>query len=118
MNLWPRFIIKKGLVAKCGQIIGRQQYFGDDFLLTSYYRPYVVRALTYLECFQLEKSVVDKLFQYCQFPRLLVRVAQDFCVAPLALARHRLLVCARVLHSLLSAHTLPSPCLLPCCSEV
>ena len=47
-------------------------YFGDDFLLTSYFRPYVVRTLTYMDCFQLENTVISKLFQFGQFPRMQV----------------------------------------------
>jgi hypothetical protein len=61
-------------VAKQGHIVGRGMYFGDDFLLTAYFRPYVVRTLTYTDCFLLESTVLKRLFQYGQFPRLQVRV--------------------------------------------
>ncbi len=71
-------MIKRGLVAKCGMIIGRGQYFGDDFLLTAYFRPYVVRSLTYLDCFTLDATVLSRLFQYGQFARVQVRNAAVF----------------------------------------
>ena len=66
------YMIKKGVVAKQGHIVGRGMYFGDDFLLTSYFRPYVVRTLTYMDCFLLDNTVIHKLFQFGQFPRLQV----------------------------------------------
>jgi hypothetical protein len=47
-------------------------YFGDDFLLTSYFRPYVIRTLTYLDCFTISAEVLRKLFQYGQFSRIQV----------------------------------------------
>ncbi len=71
------YLIKHGLVAKCGQVKGRNMYFGEDFLLTSYFRPYIVRTLTYMDCFLLENTVVWKLFQYGQFPRLQVHGSPD-----------------------------------------
>ena len=71
--LLNRYTIKKGLVAKSGTVIGRGMYFGDDFLLTSYFRPYIVRTLTYLDCFQLDRAVIINLFQFGQFPRLQAR---------------------------------------------
>jgi hypothetical protein len=67
------FMIRKGVVAKQGSIVGRDMYFGDDFLLTSYFRPYIVRTLTYTDCFLLDSAVLWRLFQYGQFPRLQVR---------------------------------------------
>ena len=69
---WPRYIVQKGVVAKQGSVVGRGMYFGDDFLLTTYFRPYVVRTLTYLDCFLLENTVIHKLFQYGQFPHVQV----------------------------------------------
>ena len=70
------YMIKSGVVAKSQYIFGRGMYFGDDFLLNSYFRPYVVRTLTYLDCFQLENTVIAKLFQFGQFPRLQVSSAR------------------------------------------
>ena len=53
-------------------IFGRGMYFGDDFLLNSFFRPYVVRSLTYLDCFMLKNSVIEELFRFGQFQLLQV----------------------------------------------
>jgi hypothetical protein len=43
-------------------------HFGDDFLLTSFFRPYTVRALTFLDCFRVDRAILYQMFQYGQFP--------------------------------------------------
>lgn len=62
------YTIRRGLAAKAGAVMAAGMYFGDDFLLTSYFRPYTVRALTYLDCFRMDYNVLHKMFQYNQFP--------------------------------------------------
>jgi hypothetical protein len=113
-------MIKSGVVAKSQHIFGRGMYFGDDFLLTTYFRPYVVRTLTYMDCFQLENTVISKLFQFGQFPRLQVRA----CSVGDVRGRHRGLLRVRLTlwplrmssesaetcHSLEAATHPPMPC--------
>ena len=62
------YTIRRGLAAKAGAIMAAGMYFGDDFLLASFFRPYTVRALTYLDCFRMDRSVLAQMFQYKQFP--------------------------------------------------
>ena len=62
------YTIRRGLAAKAGAVMATGMHFGDDFLLTSYFRPYTVRALTYLDCFRMDRSVLAQMFQYKQFP--------------------------------------------------
>jgi CRP-like cAMP-binding protein len=69
------YTIRRGLAAKAGAVIAAGMHFGDDFLLTSFFRPYTVRALTFLDCFRMERAVLYQLFQYGQFPLFQVRGA-------------------------------------------
>ena len=62
------FTIKRGLVASPEAVVGAGMHFGDDFLLTSYYRPYTVRALTFMDCFKLANADLFDLFLYGQYP--------------------------------------------------
>ncbi len=62
------YTIRRGLAAKAGAIMAAGMYFGDDFLLASFFRPYTVRALTFLDCFRMDRTVLFQLFQYGQFP--------------------------------------------------
>ncbi len=69
--------IRRGLAAKAGAVMATGMHFGDDFLLTSYFRPYTVRALTYLDCFRMDRSVLAHMFQHKQFPSFQVRGASQ-----------------------------------------
>jgi hypothetical protein len=73
-------MIKKGIVAKQGVVIGKGGYVGEDMILTDYFRPYVVRTLSFVDCFRLSRSDLMALFHYGQFPR--VRVGYDRTVVP------------------------------------
>jgi hypothetical protein len=70
------YTIKRGLVASPGAVVGAGMHFGDDFLLTSFYRPYTVRALTFLDCFTLSNTSLYGLFQYGQYPIFQVKSSQ------------------------------------------
>ena len=77
------FTIRRGLAAKAGAVMATGMHFGDDFLLTSYFRPYTVRALTYLDCFRLNRSVLaPHMFQHKQFPSFQVRVSIQLELRP------------------------------------
>ena len=67
------YTIKRGLAASPGAVVGTGKHFGDDFLLSSYYRRYTVRALTFLDCFTLDRDALLSLFQYGQYPIFQVR---------------------------------------------
>jgi CRP-like cAMP-binding protein len=69
------YTIRRGLAAKAGAVMAAGMHFGDDFLLTHYFRPYTVRALTFLDCFRMDRAVLYQLFQYKQFPNFQVRGA-------------------------------------------
>jgi hypothetical protein len=69
------YTIRRGLAAKAGAVMAAGMHFGDDFLLTNYFRPYTVRALTFLDCFRMDRAVLYQLFQYKQFPNFQVRGA-------------------------------------------
>ena len=74
--------IRRGLAAKAGVVMATDMHFGDDFLLTSYFLPYTVRALTYLDCFRLSRSVLAHMFQHKQFPSFQVRVSIQLELRP------------------------------------
>jgi CRP-like cAMP-binding protein len=75
------FTIRRGLAAKAGAIMAAGMYFGDDFLLASFFRPYTVRALTFLDCFRMDRTVLFQLFQYGQFPlfQVCARAVENTC---------------------------------------
>jgi hypothetical protein len=63
-------------------------------ILSDYFRPYVIRTLSYLDCFRLSRQAVTELFHYGQFPRIQVRAALMPDPSPAVGKRHVCVGCA------------------------
>jgi potassium voltage-gated channel Eag-related subfamily H protein 7 len=62
------FIMQRGVVAKKGQIIASGKYFGEDIILKSDRRAYMVRALTFVDAFCLTKTSLREIMNQASFP--------------------------------------------------
>lgn len=71
------YIMQRGVVAKQGQIIAGGKYFGEDIIMAAARRTYMVRALTFVDLFVLEKSKLEGILQSANFENieLLIRRA-------------------------------------------
>jgi CRP-like cAMP-binding protein len=61
------YIMQKGVVAKGGNIISGGRYFGEDIILESGRRTYMVRALTFTDVFVLAKTVLEKILDSANY---------------------------------------------------
>ncbi len=69
-----RYIIKTGIAAKNGLVVGRGQYFGEEMMLDKFNRPYAVASLSYLDAFCINRADVLDLLANHQFPRISVSI--------------------------------------------
>ena len=63
------FIVQRGVVAKAGQIISSGRFFGEDIIMESDKRSYMVRALTFVDTFCLTKTDLRNIMVQCSLPR-------------------------------------------------
>ncbi len=69
-----RYLVKKGIVGRRGQIVSAGSYFGEDIILNdSYVRNYGVMSLSYLDVFRLDREALIEQLQFNKFPRFSVR---------------------------------------------
>ena len=61
------YIMQKGVVAKGGNIISGGSYFGEDIILASGRRTYMVRALTFTDLFVLRKSILEGILDSANY---------------------------------------------------
>merc|ERR1711871_1517796 len=64
------YIMQRGVVAKKGQIISSGKYFGEDIIMQADRRPYMVRALTYVDVFTLSKLDLVEIMDSASFPNI------------------------------------------------
>ena len=62
------FIMQRGVVAKAGQIISSGKFFGEDIIMASDKRAYMVRALTFVDTFCLTKTSLKTIMEGAHFP--------------------------------------------------
>ena len=62
------FIVQRGVVAKAGQIISSGRFFGEDIIMESDKRSYMVRALTFVDTFCLTKTDLRNIMSSAHYP--------------------------------------------------
>ena len=61
------YIVQKGVVAKQGQVLSQGRFFGEDIIMKAGRRPYLVRALTFVDCFSLRKKDLERILESADY---------------------------------------------------